>query len=133
MKIIIIIFFLLHGLVYLLYAGQGMRLFEMKSGMKWPDGSWACSKLLDKKTIRHLAVVFCTITTLGFVSGSLAILLNLVWWKSLVVKTAIFSSLLFILLCDGKKRKLDEQGGIGILINLVIIALYNMDWPDFGF
>ena len=125
-KIILTIFFLLHGLVYLLYAGQSMRLFELKPGMKWPDGSWACSKLLGKKTIRHLAVVICTLSTLGFVSGSLAIFLNQVWWKSLVVKTAIFSSLLFILLWDGKKRKLDDQGGIGILINLVIIiALYH--------
>jgi hypothetical protein len=30
------IFFLLHGLVHLLYAGQSLRFFELRPGMTWP-------------------------------------------------------------------------------------------------
>jgi hypothetical protein len=37
------IFLILHGLVHLLYAGQGWRFFEIRPGMVWPDGAAGCS------------------------------------------------------------------------------------------
>jgi hypothetical protein len=35
------IFFILHALVHLLYAGQALRYFELRPGLTWPDGAWA--------------------------------------------------------------------------------------------
>jgi hypothetical protein len=133
-KIILTIFFMLHGLVYLLYASQSLRLFELQPGMTWPDGSWAFSNLIGIKATRWLAAVSCIVSTLGFITGCLGIILKWMWWSNAVVYSAFFSSLFFIFLWDGRIKKLDDQGGIGILINLAIImSLSFFHWPDFGF
>ena len=59
LAIIMGIFFVLHGLVHLLYAGQSRRLFELRPKMVWPDGSWAFSQLLgdeiDKAAGKHFS------------------------------------------------------------------------------
>jgi hypothetical protein len=134
MKIIIIIFLLLHGLVYLFYAGQANRLFELKPGLPWPDESWAFSRLIAVKTIRQLSFILCLLSTLAFISGSLGIILKWMWWRNAVMYSAWYSSFFFILLWDGKMKRLDDQGGIGILINLAIImSLYILNWPDFDY
>lgn len=134
MKTIIIIFFFFHGLVYLLYAGQAIRLFELRPGFPWPDGSWALSKFPGNNMTRYMAALFCLLIALGFITGSLAILLKWVWWKYVMIYSAFISSLIFILLWNGKMKKLDDQGGIGILINMtIIISLFFFNWPDFGF
>jgi len=134
MKTVIIIFFILHGIVYLLYGGQAIRLFELRPGFSWPDGSWAFSKFHGIKMTRYLAALFCLLIMLGFTAGSLAILLKWTWWKEAVLLSASISSIIFILLWDGKIKRLDDQGGIGILINLAIILSQSFfNWPEFGF
>lgn len=134
MKTILIIFLFLHGIIYLLYAGQAIRLFELRPGFSWPDRSWVFSNFPGIKMTRYLASLFCLLIMLGFTAGSLAILLRWIWWKDAVVYCASISSLIFILLWNGKMKRLDDQGGIGILINLaIIISLSFFNWPDFGF
>ena len=134
LKIIIVVFLFLHGMVYLLYAGQAVRLFELRPGLSWPDGSWLFSDFLGIKKTRYLAAITLIITCLGFIAGSLAIILKWMWWRDVVVYSACFSSLFFIVLWDGRIRRLDDQGGFGILINLaIIISLFFFLWPDFGF
>jgi len=34
------IFFIMHSLVYLLYAGQACGFFELRPATSWPDGAW---------------------------------------------------------------------------------------------
>ena len=45
-------------------------------------------------------------------------------WSALVVMiAAAFSAVIFLLLWDGQFQRLDDNGGVGLLINLAILAL----------
>ena len=125
------IFFLLHGMVHLLYAGQSGRRFELVSGMLWPDSSWAFSKLLGDEATRRLATILLALAALGFVAGGLGLFTQQPWWRPLAVGAAVFSSLLFILFWDGKFQALDAKGGVGILINLaILVVVLILKWPN---
>ena len=107
------IFFLLHGMVHLLYAGQSWRLFELRSEMTWPDSSWASSKLLGDPTTRLLATVFLVLAALGLALSGLGLFFRTDWWRSVVIGSTVFSSILFFVLWDGKFHALADQGGLG--------------------
>jgi hypothetical protein len=101
--------------------------------MVWPDGSWAFSKLLGDERIRSLASIACVLATIGFVAGGVGILFGLTWWLPIVMGSAIFSVLIFVLCWDGKLDKMSETGGIGVLINIaIIIATLTLDWSSLG-
>lgn len=133
-RIIISIFFILHAIVHLLYFAQSQRFFELQPGLDWPGGSWAFSKLLGDKTTRLLASICLILAAIAFLAGGVGLLLSQGWWRSLVIGAAAFSSLVFILFWNGKFNKLDAQGGVGLLIDLLIlVALLVFNWPDFNF
>jgi hypothetical protein len=130
-RFILGVFIVLHGLVHLLYFGQGRRLFELQSGMAWPDGSWAFAKLLGTESTRWLASAACIMAAVLFIAGSLGIFVRQAWWRPVIVASAVFSALLFFLFWNGGFQKLDNQGGIGILINLAILgAVLVLQWPQ---
>jgi hypothetical protein len=134
LRFIIGVFIVLHGLVHLLYFGQSRRFFELQPRMVWPDGSWAFSKLLGDEATRLLASISCVLAAIGFVAGSTGILVGQAWWRPVVVGSAAFSAVIFILFWDGKMRKLDDKGGIGLLINIaILVAVLILRWPDFEF
>jgi hypothetical protein len=134
LRFIIGAFIVLHGLVHLLYFGQGRRLFELQPGMIWPDGSWAFSRLLGDGATRSLAAFACVVAALGFAVGGAGILLGQAWWRPLVVGSAAFSTAIFVLFWDGKLQRLANQGAIAILINVaILVAVLLLQWPDFGF
>jgi hypothetical protein len=114
-------FILLHGLVHLLYAGQSLRQFELRPGMVWPDGSWALSRLLGDNLTRWLAAFTSLVAAIGFMAGGLGLILGQAWWLLLVVIAAVISSVMYVLLWDGKRQNLSDQGGVGLVINLAII------------
>ena len=127
-------FLLLHGLVHLLYFGQSARLFELQPGMIWPDGSWAFPKLLGGPTTRTLAGIFCILAAAGFVIGAAGIFFSQPWWRPVVVASAVFSGILFILFWNGRLQHLDNQGGIGLLIGgAILVAVLVLRWPRFDF
>lgn len=133
-KFIIGMFIVLHGLVYLVYVGQSLRLFELRPGMVWPDGSWAFSKLLGSQATRWLAAICYVLAAAGFAVGGLEILLGQAWWRPIVVASAAFSSLIIVLFWNGKLKKLNDQGLYGLLINAaILVAVFVFRWPDFGF
>lgn len=71
---------------------------------------------------------------IGFVASGMAILMRQVWWHPVVVGSTIFSSLIFILFWDGEMQRLDAKGGIGLLINIVILVpVFILRWPDLEF
>jgi hypothetical protein len=110
------------------------RLFELQSGMVWPDGSWAFSKPLGDEATRLLASIACILAALGLVAGGIAILVGQSWWRPVVVGAAAFSAAIFILLWDGGLQKLNDKGAIAILINLaILVAVLLLRWTDFGF
>jgi len=124
------IFLVLHGLVHVLYAGQSLRLFELQPGMVWPDGSWIFSPLFRDSAVQKLAGVGCILSALAFIAGGLGVLLAQDWWRPVVIGAASFSSLVYLLFWDGKLTKLDGQGGVGLMINLAIMAtVLILGWP----
>ena len=134
LRIIFGVFIVLHGLVHLLYFGQSRRLFELQSGMVWPDGSWAFSRLLGDEATRILASISCVLAAIGFVAGGTGILVRQAWWRPVVVGSAAFSAVILILFWDGKMQKLADKGGIGLLINIaVLVAVLILRWPSLGF
>jgi len=125
-------FFVLHGLVHLLYFGQSARYFELQPGMIWPDGSWAFSRLLGDIGSRNLASALLVLAAVIFVAGGIGFFARQTWWHPAIVAAAIFSSLVYLLFWDGGWSHLDNKGGVGILINLAILAaLLVFRWPAF--
>lgn len=129
-RILFGIFIVLHGLVHLLYCGQSARYFELQPGMVWPDGSWVFSRFLGNKAIRNLASIALILAAAGFLAGGAGIFLKQTWSQPVVVSTAIFSSVIFVLFWDGMMQHLDNKGGVGILINLgILVAVQIFYWP----
>ena len=124
----------LHGLVHLLYLGQAARLFELQSGMLWPDGSWAFSKLLGEPVTRNIAAVACALAAIGFVSGGVAVIATQGWWRWAIAGSAAFSGVAFLLLWDGKPQMLSNNGIFALIINVVLIlATLVFRWPRLAF
>ena len=125
------VFFVLHGLVHLLYTGQSLRVFELEPGMTWPDGALAL-RFLGAWTTRNLAGILLALAAVGFVVGSFGIFFKAAWWRAAIVSAAVFSTVIYLLLWDGGLHDLDSKGLIGILINLAILAsLLIFRWPNF--
>ena len=121
-RIIFGIFIVLHGLVHLLYFGQSARYFELKPGMIWPDGSWAFSRLLGNEATGNLASISLILVAIGLIAGGTGILLSQAWWRPVVVGAAVFSSVVYIFLWNGRIQNLDAQGAVGILIDIAILV-----------
>jgi hypothetical protein len=125
------VFLVLHGLVHLLYAAQSRRLFELAPGLRWPDGSWAFARLHRESTTRRLAGFACATAAALFVVGGAGLLLQQEWWRPVVVAAAVLSAVVYVLLWDGTRRKLNEQGWLGVLIDLVLLGvLIAAGWPS---
>lgn len=128
------LFIVLHGLVHMLYYGHSARYFELQAGMVWPDGAWAFSRFLGNAATRNLASICLILAAVGFVAGGAGIFLKQSWWRVAVVSAAAFSSVIYLLFWDGGAQSLDNKGGVGILINLLILAaLLIFRWPNFEF
>ena len=133
-RVITGVFLVLHGLVHLLYFGQSARLFELQSGMIWPDGSWVFSKLLGDNSTRTLASVFFILAAAGFVISGVGIFFGQSWWRTAVVVSAALSAVLYILFWNGRLQHLDRQGGIGLLIDVaILLSVLVLQWPEFDF
>lgn len=130
-------FIILHGFVHLLYFGQSQRLFELRPGMVWPEGSWIFSRLYEKHAARWLssivfilAAVTFILAAIMFIAGGTGLILGQAWWRLIVVSAAIFSSVIILLFWEGRRKTLVDQGGVGLLINLAILALVVIfQWP----
>jgi hypothetical protein len=122
-------FIILHGLVHLLYFSQSQRLFELRPGMLWPEGSWVFSRLYGDQAPGWLSgIVFIMaaatfmLAAIMFVAGGTGLILGQAWWRPVVVSAAVFSSAIIVLFWDGRQKTWVDQGGIGLLINLAALA-----------
>jgi hypothetical protein len=130
LNILIGVFIILHGLVHMLYFGQSQKYFELQPGMTWPDGSWALSGFWGNDTTRSLAGILCVLVAVILVVGGIGLLAKWELWRSIVVGGTLLSTVAYLLLWNGKMQRLDNQGFIGILINLaILVALLIFKWP----
>jgi hypothetical protein len=117
------IFLVLHGWVHLLYAGQSMRLFELRPGMCWPDGGWVLAGHAAGGATRLLVGSALVLAALGFIAAGAGLFLSREWWRTAAIGAVVLSTAIFTVFWDGKRPRLADQGGIGVLINLAILAL----------
>jgi len=133
-KVLAGLFLVLHALVHLLYFGQSARIFELKPGMVWPDGSWIFSRLLGEGAARSLASILLILAALGLIVGGIGIFAGQAWLRPVVVGVAIFSSIVYILFWNGRMQNLDGQGAVGLLIDIaILLAVLVFRWPKFDF
>ncbi len=132
LRIMIAIFFALHGIVHMLYLGQSARVFELQPGMVWPDGAWAFSGLLGNGATRSMANILLVIAALAFALGGGALLIKQPLWRPIIIGAAAFSSVIYLLLWDGGFQQLSNKGAVGILINVaILVAVLILQWPKF--
>ena len=119
-----------HGVVYGLYVGQAVRLFELKPGFTWPDGSWALSGLIGNPGVRSLVAVLFSLVAAGFVVSGIALIARQSWWAPLASATAIVATVALLVLWNGHLYGLDTQGAYAILINAgIVVAALVLHWP----
>jgi hypothetical protein len=123
-RLVLVLFIILHGLVHLLYAGQARRLFELRPGLVWPDDSWLLSGRLDAPAVRNLAGLLYVLAAAGFVLGGIGLLIGQPWSRTVVVASALLSTGGVLLFWDGTAQKLPDQGLIAVLINIGLAALF---------
>jgi len=134
LNIVIGVFIILHGLVHMLYFGQSQKYFELQPGMIWPDGSWAFSGFLGNDTTRSLASILLVLIAVILVIGGIGLFAKWELWRSIVIGGVLLSTVTYLLLWNGQMQRLDNQGFVGILINLAILAaLLILRWPKFEF
>jgi hypothetical protein len=130
LRILFGIFLILHGMVHLLYAGQSWRLFELSSGLTWPDGAWLFSRLLGDETTRLFATILLVLAALGLAVSGLGLFFRADWWRTVTIISAVFSSVLYFVMWNGKFERLPDQGGVGILLNIAVLVLILVfKWP----
>ncbi len=122
-RILISIFMILHGLVHLLYGAQSLRLFELSPGMKWPDRSWLLVARLEQERLRKLVASAMVLAAGLFILAGIFVLVFPHGFPPVFLSACLVSSILYLILWDGTRRKLADQGGIGILINLGLAVL----------
>lgn len=112
----------LHGGIHLLYFGHSQRYFELVEGFRWPEDSWLLSPLTGVKTLLTAAGVLLLVSGLLLGASGAAYLFRLSWSELALTAGALWSSLTYLTLWDGTGRQLPDQGLIGVLINLVLLA-----------
>jgi hypothetical protein len=123
-------FLVAHGIVHGLYVGQAVRLFELKPGFTWPDGSWALSGLIGNPAVHTLVAVLFSLVAAGFAVSGVALIARQSWWGPLASVTAIVATLALVLLWNGRLQGLDTQGAYAILINVgIVVAALVLHWP----
>jgi hypothetical protein len=59
---------------------------------------------------------------MGFVSAGLGVTFGQLWWRLVAGSSAVLSAVLYILNWNGRLEHLDNQGGIGLLIDVAILV-----------
>lgn len=133
LKILVGIFLVLHGGVHLLYAGQSKGMFELQPGLTWPEGSWAFSRTLGNASTRTVNTVSLVLIAILFIVAGIGMFAGQPWGRQAAVFASAISILLYLLMWNGKMQGLDNQGFVGILIDVVILVVVLVfHWPSLG-
>lgn len=131
MRILFGLFLAAHGLVHAMYVGQALRVFEVKPGMMWPDGSWALAGLLGNPGVRWLVAAIFSLIAAAFVVSGVALIARQAWWGQVAAATAVVSTITLLLAWNGQLRGLDAQGLYAVVINVVVVVTaLVLHWPQ---
>ncbi len=134
LRVLIGIFIVLHGLVHLWYFTLSQRLVEFKPDMGWSGRSWIFTDLLGDSMTRTLVGVLYVVAIIAFVVSGIGIFVRAEWWRPVLVGSAVFSTVIILLLWDGSMQLIVQKGLIGLLIDLgILVALILLKWPTAGF
>ena len=122
MRFFIGIFYILHGLVHLLYMGHSFKYFELEKGFIWPEKSKLLENILNLQSKKKFANILCVISAISFVVSGVCVLIGCDLNNIEVIFAVISSTVLYIAFWDGTSIKLHTQGGIGILLNILILV-----------
>ncbi len=107
LQVVFSVFIMPRGWIHLLYAGQSTGRLKLKSGMRWPGGSWMLSKALPDDAVRKLTTVLLVLAGGAFVVGGIGLVpspgLGARW---VALGAAALSALLFAVLWDGNRKNL---------------------------
>jgi hypothetical protein len=103
--------------------GHSLNYFELEKGFIWPDNSKFLSNIFSLRTKKLLASLLCVIAAISFLLSGICVLTGHTWYNIEVILAVIASTVLFIVFWDGGRTKLHTQGGIAILINVMIFIV----------
>lgn len=116
------LFLALHGLVHVWYVALSKGWVEVEEAMGWNGESWLLSGALPEGLILDGASALYVIVTLGFVAGGIGYVLGSGWWASVLVGTAVLSTVVIVAMWDGRFDQLVEKGLLGVLINAFVLV-----------
>jgi hypothetical protein len=117
------IFVILHGLVHMWYVVLSFEWVAFQPGMGWSSKSWLFSSFSPQPAIRSAAGILFILATISFLMSGIGIFIGADWMRTLILASSIFSSLLLISFWDGNFNMIVQKGLLGLLINLIIIAV----------
>jgi len=107
-----------HGITYLVCPTQVGRVSEA-----WRGSSWLLGTTITGKPLKTLTIVLWAIAGVGFIVTGTAIAftpLLLGSWRPLAIGASSVAVLSFAAFWDGQMALFASQGGIGMLISVVI-------------
>lgn len=116
------VFLTLHGLVHLWYVVLSRGWVEVEDAMGWNGESWLLSSVLPEGMILNLASVLYLLVAAGFVAGGLGYVVESEWASNVLVGSAVVSTLVLIVMWDGRFDLLVEKGVLGVVINVVVLV-----------
>ena len=122
MRIALGVFIIFHALVHLMYVGQALRWFELKPGMDWPDEARFLPSGISDHDIRTFAALAIGTTALAMIVGVAGFLARAGWGNWTIIAGAALVSLAHVLLWSGRWAEFADDGGIGVIINVAVIA-----------
>jgi len=123
LKTIITLFILMHGLVHAWYVLLLSKVVKYTPEMGWTGDSWLFHGPSPGPGARMAAAILYVLAGLMFVISGIGLMSGSAWNRSLLVASAILSSVLILIFFDGRPEMLVQKGLIGIIINIVIIIL----------
>jgi len=117
------VFLVLHGVVHLWYVVLSQGWVEVEDAMGWNGQSWLLSDLLAEGTILSLASVLYVLVAVGFLAGGLGYGLGRDWATPVLVGAAVLSTVVLVVMWDGRFDLLVEKGVVGVAINVAVVAL----------
>lgn len=117
------IFLALHGIVHGWYVVISRGWLEGEDAdFGWNGTSWLLSGVFARDTVLDAASVGYGLVVVGFVAGGAGFVLGAALAGPLLVGAATLSTLVIVLMWDGRAAQLTEKGALGVLINLGVLA-----------